>query len=240
MRPITSIKNDTPSDSEASASEPKKNNDISGKTGGKWDIPGLQASDLRSNHEILKQICRGLNNSVGLAALTVNSVNNAAGTLFFDLPAQAESLLISHGGPSYQELTVSAQTATPGMPLDDAVMWGLSKVASFSKSKTLASTAMDPLLNAEFRSGQLEAHFIKHTGEWLPEGISREAYLARAKKLLNGAAEKNILSHQRLNGDILRYNVHSNEFVVGVPDAAIRTFFRPREGLKYWQEAIKK
>lgn len=45
-------------------------------------------------------------------------------------------------------------------------------------------------------------------------------------------------SHTRANGDILRYNTRTNEFAVGAQDGTIRTLFRPKDRLNYWNKEV--
>jgi pyocin large subunit-like protein len=42
----------------------------------------------------------------------------------------------------------------------------------------------------------------------------------------------------RRGGDILRYNVRTNEFAVGAADGTIRRLFRPQDGIKYWLKQV--
>jgi pyocin large subunit-like protein len=46
------------------------------------------------------------------------------------------------------------------------------------------------------------------------------------------------MGHVRANGDVLRYNVRTNEFAVEVADGTIRTLFRPRKRMAYWLQQM--
>jgi pyocin large subunit-like protein len=83
-----------------------------------------------------------------------------------------------------------------------------------------------------------EAHFAKHAAEWGAQGITKAEYLARAQALLTAKPGGNILSFTRAGGDILRYNTATNEFAVGSASGAIRTFFRPQDGMQYWVRQV--
>jgi hypothetical protein len=52
--------------------------------------------------------------------------------------------------------------------------------------------------------------------------------------LLSRPVGGEILGAMRPGGDMLRYNVRTNEFAVGAADGTIRTLFRPQEGIEYW------
>ncbi len=86
-----------------------------------------------------------------------------------------------------------------------------------------------------FAEGQLEKHFAKHAAEWGAPRLTQREYLKRARALLEQDVGGPILGAVRANGDVLRYNVESNEFAVGAANGTIRTLFKPRSGLKYWK-----
>ena len=87
---------------------------------------------------------------------------------------------------------------------------------------------------AEFAPGQLGKHFTKDAGEWGVGNITEVAYLKRARSLLGSEPGGEILGFTREGGDVLRYNVRTNEFAVGSAEGNIRTMFRPESGLDYW------
>jgi hypothetical protein len=89
-----------------------------------------------------------------------------------------------------------------------------------------------------FAEGQLEKHFAKHAGEWGAGNITQTGYLKRAQDLLSREVGGDILGATRPGGDILRYNVRTNEFAVGTAEGTIRTLFRPQEGMAYWLRQV--
>lgn len=100
---------------------------------GKWDIARATNFQVDSEkHPYLNAALRGVNNTAGFVACIENMATNSAGTILFDLPAAIEDLSVEHGGPSFQELVVSMQGATPGMP-DELVPYAFSRIASYSK-----------------------------------------------------------------------------------------------------------
>lgn len=84
----------------------------------------------------------------------------------------------------------------------------------------------------DFAEGELDKHFSTHAGEWT--SITKDAYLKRARKLLDSSIGGEILGKTRANGDILRYNTRTNELAIMTSDGRIRTLFRPRGGIDYW------
>jgi pyocin large subunit-like protein len=89
-----------------------------------------------------------------------------------------------------------------------------------------------------FAQGQLERHFRKHAAEWGAGNITRAGYLKRAQSLLRSNVGGDIVGHVRANGDVLRYNVRTNEFAIGAANGTIRTLFRPSEGMSYWLRQV--
>lgn len=76
---------------------------------------------------------------------------------------------------------------------------------------------------------QLDSHFEKHGSEF--GGISREEYLRLANQLIS---DPNALQKTDPDGDRLFYSEERNEFAVLTSDGFIRTFFRPEDGVDYW------
>ena len=89
-----------------------------------------------------------------------------------------------------------------------------------------------------FKPGELDIHFNKHAGEWGAGNITKDSYLKRAIDLLGREPGGEILGHTRANGDILRYNTITNEFAIGAQDGTIRTLFKPKDGLNYWNKQV--
>lgn len=91
----------------------------------------------------------------------------------------------------------------------------------------------------QFASQKLfDGHFAKHGAEWGAGNITKTGYLKRAQDLLGRDVGDGILGSMRANGDVLRYNVRTNEFAVGTADGFIRTLFRPEKGMEYWLKQV--
>lgn len=92
--------------------------------------------------------------------------------------------------------------------------------------------------NANFASEKLlRSHYIKHVVKQKEFGnITMDEYLEEARKLINSKPGGDILTKTRSNGDILFYNKSTNEFAVVTKDGVIRTYFKPKEGIKYFNK----
>lgn len=89
-------------------------------------------------------------------------------------------------------------------------------------------------LSLEFASEKLLAeHFGKHAPEW-GYGLTQAQYLAGARSLLSSPVTGSIREFVREGGDVLRYNVETNEFAVRSSSGIIRTYLRPSQGIQYW------
>lgn len=82
----------------------------------------------------------------------------------------------------------------------------------------------------DFGPSQLDAHYLKHKGEF--GDITKEEYLNGARLLLNSAPSRDILEKMRDNGDVLHYRVSTGEFTVMARDGRIRTYFKA--DYRYW------
>ena len=85
---------------------------------------------------------------------------------------------------------------------------------------------------SKFRNQDLlDSHYNKHSSEF--GNISKEQYLQGANDLINSTSD-DILTKTRANGDIIYYNPSTNEFAVKSADGCIRTYFKPSDGLDYF------
>ncbi|WP_051051466.1 polymorphic toxin-type HINT domain-containing protein [Paenibacillus sonchi] len=95
-----------------------------------------------------------------------------------------------------------------------------------------------------FAAGKLDEHFTKHVvkkQEWADLGYSltKEGYFNRAKNLLNSSIGGDVRGFTSKNGYVFRYNSKTNEFATAKPDGTIETLFRPKDGMKYWEDQVK-
>lgn len=84
----------------------------------------------------------------------------------------------------------------------------------------------------------LKKHVDKHLAEY--GGITQEEYIQAARNLLQQKESDDILVMKRSDGSISKYRVSTNEFVVGTKNGEIRTAFKPKDGIKYWEDEYER
>jgi pyocin large subunit-like protein len=88
-----------------------------------------------------------------------------------------------------------------------------------------------------FRSeARLAEHYQKHGREF--GHVSEQQYLRLAQELRDRPAGNLVLEGHSADGDILRYDKASGAFLACDPHGTIRTFFRPRQGERYFRSQI--
>lgn len=87
---------------------------------------------------------------------------------------------------------------------------------------------------AGFRdSRHLHQHFLKHGMEF--GSVSQQQYLGLAQALRDARPAGKILEMRRGDGRTCRFDRGSGAFMVFDSDGTIRTFFRPRDGERYFR-----
>lgn len=85
-----------------------------------------------------------------------------------------------------------------------------------------------------FRNDDLyESHYRKHGAEF--GNITKEEYLQKANELINSDSPDVLHKTEKEDGDYLFYNPKTNEFLVLSTDGYIRTYFKPDDGIEYWE-----
>lgn len=85
---------------------------------------------------------------------------------------------------------------------------------------------------------QLAEHFEKHGAEF--GTITEEQYLALAQHLRDARAGGDVLELVRDDGSITRYDRASGAFIAFDADGAIRTFFKPNLGERYFRRQAQR
>ena len=67
--------------------------------------------------------------------------------------------------------------------------------------------------------------------------FSKQAYAQRAHDLIRSAVSENVLGYKALNGDIVRFDESTNDFVKG-SHKGIKTMFQPDEGTRYFERQM--
>lgn len=111
--------------------------------------------------------------------------------------------------------------------------YGKTVVKKATKKYGKKATAKD-LKKLKFKSTyELNRHYKKHKHEY--GNISKSKYLTKAQALA-GTTGKHILTKKRKNGDILKYNTKTNDFLSMTKDDVIKTFFKPKRGKAYFKD----
>ena len=145
---------------------------------------------------------------------------------------EAGSIAVTVNGVS----PVTYTAVPPAMPLTPKESADeVKQIAGSGKvsSETAKNNGNEAAVHAGFRSQKLlDDHFKKHAGEF--GNITQSQYLAAAQNLLNSKPGGDILSKTRANGDVILYNKATNEFGVKTVDGTIRTYFKPSDGINYF------
>ena len=75
-------------------------------------------------------------------------------------------------------------------------------------------------------------HWKKHGAEF-PNFTNAKQYVEGAKKFFHNSPAGTLIK-TRANGDILKYHPETNTFGVMDASGALRTMFKPEEGMEYW------
>lgn len=96
---------------------------------------------------------------------------------------------------------------------------------------TTTSTATPDAAAPHFGKQHLEEHFQKHGAE--VGASSKEDYQAKAQTLVKGGAGVDTLKQK--DGDTCFFKESTGEFAVLSDKNIIRTYFRPKDGRKYFE-----
>jgi pyocin large subunit-like protein len=83
-----------------------------------------------------------------------------------------------------------------------------------------------------------DEHYAKHGSEF--GSITQAEYLALAQKLRDAPAGGPILEAVRDDGVISRFDKQSGAFLAFNENKTIRTFFKPNDGVRYFERQIEK
>lgn len=84
---------------------------------------------------------------------------------------------------------------------------------------------------------RLEDHFQKHGREF--GAIDQQEYLRRAQELRDRAVGGDVLEIVRGDGVHTRFDKRSGAFLAFNRDLSIRTFFRPADGMRYFERQAR-
>lgn len=84
----------------------------------------------------------------------------------------------------------------------------------------------------------LEEHYAKHGHEF--GGIGQSQYLRLAQELRDAPAGGSVREARRADGVITRFDTRSGAFIAFHEDRSIRTFFKPNDGIRYFERQLEK
>lgn len=84
----------------------------------------------------------------------------------------------------------------------------------------------------------LEEHFQKHGREF--GSITQGQYLRLAQELRGADVGGDVREAARADGVITRFDVRTGAFLAFHEDKSIRTFFKPNDGLRYFERQLDK
>ncbi len=79
---------------------------------------------------------------------------------------------------------------------------------------------------------QYEEHYQKHGAEF--GDITKEQYLEMANELIGSSSETVLHKIEQEDGDYIYYDTENNEILFLSKDGYIRTFFKPTDGIDYF------
>lgn len=185
---------------------------------------------IKSRMSPFSRLIPGVGEAIDFAVLA--SPDSSA----LDRLAASASLGVNYltGGfaPNYGALIKFAKPVKAGVvaargPVAD---WAQSGVRAANPSKGPLWTSTSTKSGVENALG----HFKKHGAEF-PEYANATQYARGARDFVTNPPA-GTLSKVRANGDTLFYNPTTNTFAVQRGDGALRTMFRPTDGISYWNK----
>lgn len=109
-----------------------------------------------------------------------------------------------------------------------------------------ANNRVDPTGKNEFKvkgfanKQKLNNHWENgrtHKDEFVKDGIiTKEQYEITGLKLAESSVGGNIIGHADKYGNVIRYDISKNYFAKGNPEKGLKTFMKPKNGRKYYDE----
>lgn len=84
----------------------------------------------------------------------------------------------------------------------------------------------------------LDEHYEKHGREF--GSITREQYLRLAQELRDAPVGGSVREAERSDGVITRFDARSGAFIAFHDDKTIRTYFKPNDGVRYFERQLDK
>jgi pyocin large subunit-like protein len=111
--------------------------------------------------------------------------------------------------------------------------------ATARESPSTASETARPRSNVGFANEKrLEEHYEKHGAEF--GRITKQDYLRQAQLLRDAAVGGPVLQTVREDGVTTKFDRQTGAFVAFNPNGVIRTFFKPRDGERYYRRQAER
>ena len=91
-----------------------------------------------------------------------------------------------------------------------------------------------------FSSKNLDRHWeggiSDHSGQY--KGMTKQEYAKKALDLVQKPVGGNVKGYKTPQGEVVRYDTKSNDFVKGNPTTGIKTMFKPKDGIEYYNRRL--
>lgn len=139
------------------------------------------------------------------------------------------------GSTSYSQSQMSVSSED-----EDSSMTEASSQSSLSSSSSSVAESLEESYASEaeelsyyFASQELlDSHFDKHAHEFNGQYATAEEYEAGANRVINSSDA--LYKTEKEDGDHIYYIEETNEFVVVSKSGSIRTYFKPTDGIDYF------
>ena len=139
--------------------------------------------------------------------------------------------------PDSTAVTTTAETSSAAAdespsPQEETI----TTTATAETTTTTAAATTEPVkeyVTYTFRTQkQYDSHYEKHGAEF--GDITKEEYLKKANDLINNDSDTILHKTEAEDGDYIFYDTVNNEILFLSTDGYIRTYFRPSQGIDYY------
>lgn len=151
----------------------------------------------------------------------------------------AQDAAHAQSAPAVDGARESASSTATKTPAPAAGSKSSSKAAEKPRAGTQATDSLVEHAEIGFRSrSAFDEHFQKHGAEF--GAITQQEYLRLAQALRDRAVGGDVLEIVRDDGVASRFDKRSGAFVAFNKDLSLRTFFKPNDGVRYFERQAEK
>lgn len=145
----------------------------------------------------------------------------------------------AQSAPAVDGARENASSTTTNTPRPAAGSNSSSKPAGKPRAGTQATDSLVEHAEIGFRSrSAFDEHFTKHGSEF--GSVTREEYLRLAQELRDRPVGDDVLEIVRDDGVTSRFDKQSGAFLAFNRDLTLRTFFKPNDGVRYFERQAEK